>query len=188
MPEEMTYKKLRDLAREEKAQPGLIPLPEDFYSTLQAFLSAKHSEMESDRSVLQMREFENALAIASEIITIRQQKILFKAIRDGGEHGKTEGMTRNEHELYDRFCAVLADARADLERMLSKYSNRRMPQKPGEEEASNSLKRLRFIKEVPAYIGPDNRVFGPYSPGQESELPQSEAAWLVKGKLAEEIQ
>ncbi|MEM4633899.1 MAG: hypothetical protein QW275_01970 [Candidatus Anstonellaceae archaeon] len=186
MVEEITYKRLRDLAREEKAQAGLLALPEDFYSSVQAFLDSKLSEVKSSPSVIQMRELENAVALVKEIASIRQQKILFKAIREGGRHGKTEEMTRNEHALYDRFCAILADSKAELDRMLSKYCALPIPS-THPNASGNSLKKVRFIKEVPAYRGPNNELFGPYLPGQESELPQSEAEWLLKGKLAEEI-
>ncbi|MEK6837679.1 MAG: hypothetical protein AABX69_03430, partial [Nanoarchaeota archaeon] len=61
MADDLTYKRLRDLAREEKAQPSLVKLPQEFYSSIGEFLSSKFSEMESSRSVLQMREFENAV-------------------------------------------------------------------------------------------------------------------------------
>jgi len=195
MAEELTYKRLRDLAREEKAQPSLVAISEEFFPSVESFLSSKFSEMESSRSVLQMREFENAVALIREISTIRQQKILFKAIRSGGAHGKTEEMTRQEHELYDRFCAIIEDARQDLDGVLARYKSKPVhehkdlqpPAAPGEEAVQGgSLKKVRFIKEVPAYKGPNNETFGPYAPGQESELPPSEADWLLKGKLAEE--
>lgn len=194
--EELTYKRLRDLAREEKGQPGLSKLPQEFYDSVEAFLSAKHTEIESSRSVLQMREFENAVAVIREISQIRQQKILFKAIRSGGVHGQTEEMTREEHSLYDRFCAVLEDEQGRLELALGKYAKRKEPSSgegkkgesakiTGEDEAK--VKKVRFVKDVPAYKGPDNQILGPFKPGQEAALPKTEAEWLLAGKLAEAI-
>jgi DNA replication initiation complex subunit (GINS family) len=197
MAEELTYKRLRDLAREEKGAPSLSKLPQDFYESVEGFLASKHGEIETSRSVLQMREFENAVATVKEICSVRQQKILFKAIRSGGVHGQTEEMTHEEHSLYDRFCAVLEDERGRLDTLLSKYGKRKEERNEaakGEEtrgettaaEAIN-IKKVRFVKDVPAYKGPDNQVFGPFKPGQETELPKSEAEWLLAGKLAEAI-
>lgn len=206
MVEELDYKRLRDLAREEKAQPGLASLPPEFYSDVSSFLSSKFSEMESSRSVMQMREFENAVAITREISVIRQQKILFKAIRNSGAHTGTDQMTKSEHELYDRFCAVLEDARSGLETTLLRYESKKSASlaSRGAQDAQNSrqgaakaaseagagssLKKVRFLKEVPAYKGSNNETFGPYKPGEEGQLPQSEADWLTRGKLAESLE
>lgn len=187
MADDLTYKHLRDLAREEKSQPGLVALPDGFYSSVAGFLEAKSGEMEAERSVMRIREFENAVATIREISQIRQQKILFKAIRNGGSHHPGQEMTREEHELYDRFCSVLEDSRQGLESLLSRYSGRK---EEGEKTvqaaaAGSSLKKVRFLKDVPAYRGPNNETFGPYRPGEESSLPQSEADWLLRGKLAE---
>ena len=208
MADELNYKRLRELAREEKAQPALVALQPEFYEEVSVFLASKFSEMESNRSVMQMREFENAVAITREISTIRQQKILFKAIRNSGVHTGTDQMTKNEHELYDRFCAVLEDARSGLETTLLRYDSKKSfprakqpesaqaPQKGPQEAAKaasevgsgSSIKKVRFLKEVPAYKGPNNETFGPYRPGEEGQLPPSEADWLLRGKLAESLE
>ena len=188
MVEELDYKKLRDLEREEKSQPGLARVPPDFYSSIQEFLSSKFSEVEKTKSIMQMREFENALSTIKEIIAMRQQKILFRAIRSRGVHGEVAEMTQEEHSLYDRFCALLLDEQSRINSVLLQFEGKK---KEAKEEASqsggkeNSFKRVRFIKEVPAYKGPNNEVFGPFKPGEVSALPSSEAEWLLKGKLAE---
>jgi DNA replication initiation complex subunit (GINS family) len=195
MSDELTYKRLRDLAREEKVQPGLVRLPPEFYASIEEFLSSKFSDMESTRSVLQMREFENAVGTIKEISSIRQQKILFKAIRSGGAHGETTEMTREEHELYDRFCSVLIDEQQKMSAMLSRFESRKAKtsgaqEKRGETGAqpSDNFKKVRFIKDVPAYKGVNNETFGPFKPGEESALPMTEAEWLLRGKLAENIE
>lgn len=196
MADELTYKRLRDLAREEKAQPALVRLPQEFYASISEFLSSKFSDMESSRSVLQMREFENAVGTIKEISSIRQQKILFRAIRNGGSHGETIDMTREEHELYDRFCAVLTDEQQKMQAMLSRFESRKSASEAEKKEgiseakAANAdiFKKVRFIKDVPAYKGENNETFGPYKPGEESALPMSEADWLLRGKLAERIE
>ncbi len=120
------------------------------------------------------------------------QKILFKAIRSGGVHGETTEMTKEEHSLYDRFCSVLEDEKNRLDAMLERYEKRR-PQKHEETRVSEApagdsgIKKVRFVKEVPAYRGINKETFGPFSPGQETQLPKNEAEWLLKEKLVESI-
>ena len=191
---ELDYKKLRDLVREEKSQPGLVRLPDDFYPSVSAFLDSRFSEMESSRSVMQMREFENATAAIREISLIRQQKILFRAIRNGGVHGKVEELTREEHELYDRFSAIVEEEHGRLDSLLQRFESKKAQsaaprpsarQPEAELAQSITLKKVRFTKDVPAYRGANNETFGPYRTGEEGNLPQTEAEWLLKGKLAE---
>ncbi len=187
MPD-LDYKKLRDLAREERSSPGLVRLPEDFHASVENFLTSKFSEMESSRSVMQMREFENATAIIRELSSIRQQKILFKAIRNGGVHGSTGEMTREEHGLYDRFCSVIEEEKGRLDALLSRFESKKTAsQATAQPEAAQGvmLKKVRFTKDVLAFRGQNNETFGPYKTGEEGALPATEAEWLLRGKLAE---
>ena len=189
----MSYKRLRDMAREEKSNPALSRIPDDFYPSIEAFLSSKFSEMESNRSVLQMREFENATAVIREIAQIRQQKILFKAIRSRGEHGKTDGMTREEHGIYDRFCGILEEENGKLSSVLARFESKKQAAAPPEKTVAaetgekGKFKRLRFIRDIQAYVGMDRQTIGPFKPGEEGTLPDEEAKLLLKEKMAEEI-
>jgi DNA replication initiation complex subunit (GINS family) len=193
---ELTYKNLRDFAREEKAQPGLGKLPEDFYPSVQSFLSSKFSEMEESRSVLQMREFENAAATIRELVLIRQQKLLFRAIRSGGEETKMEEMTREEYETYDRFRGIVQEENMKLNSLLSRFETARKSARAVPAEATvilennkqSSVKRVRFVCEVQEYIGMNRERLGPFKAGQESELPENEAEILLRQKMAEAIQ
>jgi DNA replication initiation complex subunit (GINS family) len=190
---ELTYKNLRDFAREEKAQPGLGKLPEDFYPSTQAFLSSKFSEMEDGGSVLQMREFENAVATIRELVLIRQQKLLFRAIRSKGEEAKVEEMTREEYGVYDRFRAIVSEENGKLDLMLSRFESGKKGHGGGKapsekQEAPPHLTRVRFTKEVQEYIGANRERFGPFKAGQESEVPEQEAEVLLRQKMAEAIQ
>jgi DNA replication initiation complex subunit (GINS family) len=193
---ELTYKNLRDYAREEKAQPGLGKLQEDFYPSVQAFLSSKFSEMEESRSVLQMREFENAAATIRELVLIRQQKLLFRAIRSGGEETKMDGMTREEYEVYDRFRGIVSEENMKLNSLLSRFEASKKSRQPGQSEAmvdnvdakKSSVKRVRFVCEVQEYIGMNRERMNPFKAGQESELPENEAEILLRQKMAEAIQ
>jgi DNA replication initiation complex subunit (GINS family) len=206
--EELSYKKLRDMLREEKTNPALIRLPEDYYPSVAEFLSKSFSSMEASRSVMQMREFENATAIIREHALIRRQKILFKALRSGGAHGKTDEMTREEHETYDRFCGIVQEEDSRLGRMLSRFESRKKAadgestsvtqEEPKGENiplahihaipVQTALTKVRFIKEMAAYIGANKERLGPFRAGEEGLLPKGEAELLLKEKAAELLQ
>ncbi|MEM4348732.1 MAG: hypothetical protein QXN37_04150 [Candidatus Anstonellaceae archaeon] len=181
--EEITYKNLRDLVREEKSQPGLCNLPQDFYESIKDFLANKYKELQTQRSIMQMKEFENSIATIKEIAAIRRQKILFEALRTGGAHTSKESMTKEEHELYDRFCDIISQENERMEAILSGFEKGHAAAQ--EAAAASKLKKVRFTKDVPAYMGAGSKIFGPFKGGEEGLLPPEEAELLVKGKLAE---
>jgi len=185
---DLTYKNLRDFAREEKAQPGLGKLPGDFYPSVQSFLSSKFAEMEGSRSVLQMREFENAAATIREIVLIRQQKLLFRAIRSGGEETKMEEMTREEYDVYDRFRAIVSEENQKLNSMLSRFESKKSPAREEKQAEKQNVRRVRFTHEVQEYVGMNRERFGPFKAGEESDMPEQEAEILLRQKMAETIQ
>ncbi|MEM4554454.1 MAG: hypothetical protein QXT25_01220 [Candidatus Anstonellaceae archaeon] len=181
--EEINYKNLRDLVREEKSQPGLCNLPPDFYDSIKQFLANKYSELQTHRSIMQMKEFENSIATIKEIAAIRRQKILFEALRSSGAHISKENMTKEEHELYDRFCDIISHENERIEALLSGFE--KGYEAAQQSAATSKLKKVRFTKDVPAYMGAGSKIIGPFKGGEEGLLPPEEAELLVKGKLAE---
>ena len=47
-----------------------------------------------------------------------------------------------------------------------------------------SQKKVRILKDIPAYRGADNSTYGPFTTGQETELPPTEAEWMMNGQMA----
>lgn len=47
--------------------------------------------------------------------------------------------------------------------------------------------KVKMLKDIPAYNGADDLLFGPFKAGEERMVPESEARWLVTGKLAESL-
>jgi len=46
---------------------------------------------------------------------------------------------------------------------------------------------IKFIRDLVAYKGLDDSIFGPFKSGEVASLPEEEAVWLVKEKLAERV-
>jgi DNA replication initiation complex subunit (GINS family) len=183
--EELNYKKLRDLLYEEKSSGALVALPEDFYSRLEDFMSRKRLELDKSHSLIEIREFENIVKTVREVHAQREQKILFRALRSEGRHDTT-GLTREEHELFDSISHELGESRGRFEGMMDLSKPAKKAPQP-EEEASETFKKVRILKDVPAYRGADEATYGPFKLGQEQALPMEEADWLVKSRLAESL-
>jgi DNA replication initiation complex subunit (GINS family) len=209
--EEVSYKRLRDLLREEKSSPALARLEQEFYPSVEKFLSESFSKVESSPSVLKLREFENATATIREMSLLRQQKILFRALRGRGASSPPEEMTREEYATYDRFCAIILEENSRLEGLLARFERHEARAKakeeartlgslpdanggaplekaPQAEPSRNTIKKVRFLKDLSAYVGANKETVGPFKSGDEGALPSEEADWLLKQKIAEMAQ
>lgn len=186
--EEMSYKRLRELQRQEKEGAALVALPREFYSSLCEFLNQKRGAMDGAGD-LERREYDNMIRIIREINSLRKQKIVFRAVRTGSRH-ETEGMTAEEHALYDRFCGLLSEDAQWFEKVCEgKVAGAAAHGEStgiGEGNGGNGamIKKVRLLKDVQAYRGLDNATYGPFKPGDEASLPAVEADFLVKSRFA----
>jgi DNA replication initiation complex subunit (GINS family) len=150
--------------------------------------------VEESPSALQLREFENATATIREIALLRQQKILFRALRNPSS-SPTEGeLAREEYQTFDRFCAIIGEERGRLDALLARFEHRGLRRQERSAGAGSApaegakVKKVRFLKEVQAYIGANHETFGPFKPGEEGKLPSEEADLLLKQRMAEIVE
>ncbi len=185
MPEELSYRKLCDLFRDEKASNGICKLPGDFEKGAAEYLS--HLEEGAKESHDAARERENSSRMLRQILRLRRQKVVFRALAGTAEH-HAEGMTDEEHALYDRVGALVADEETRAEKLgLERISQkaRKKEEEQAEQAIGDAFKKLRILKEIPSYHGADGKEWGPYKIGEEVSLPPSEADWMTRGRLAE---
>jgi len=176
--EELDYKKLRNIQRDERDGTALTPLPDDFYTKMEKFIRAKKDEIRKSNSLSDIKELENIAKTLRGIRELREQKIVFKALKS--EKRDVEGMTKDERRAYEKVAEVLADSRARVDDILQDAE-------PDETTEGKPFRKIRALKEVPAYKGTDAVTYGPFKLGDEMLLPEHEAEWLVKEKLAEVV-
>jgi DNA replication initiation complex subunit (GINS family) len=184
-----------------------MKMPEDFEQSASMLISKMGEDSGKAPGAEPKREFENAQRLLSMLLRIRRQKVVFRALNEGQKH-ETVGMTVADHALFDRICGLVEEE--DL-RVAKIVGGGKTPPEEGARhrhnedirpiaaaaanageittatEASNTLKRLRIIKEVKAYRSADGSTVGPFKIGDEVPLAAMEATLLVRGRLAEEI-
>ncbi|MBM3228877.1 DNA replication complex GINS family protein [Candidatus Parvarchaeota archaeon] len=179
---ELTYSELRRLQQEEKATAAIVALEHDFYDKVGLMLLQKKEMLAKSHSIMEIREYENTRKIVKDIYSMRQQKILFKALRSNS-HQDAAGMTVEEHELFDRIVGILDEGKKRFEAEVDEETT--IVSEEGAAGGHSGFKKIRFLKEVPAFRGLDNNIYGPYKPGDETAVPESESSGLVKGKYAQ---
>jgi DNA replication initiation complex subunit (GINS family) len=167
----LSYAVLRDIQKKESESAAIVRLEPSFYSEAARLLSEKKSAARESGSILSIKEYENIRKIVAAIQMRREEKIVLMAVR--GERD-SPGLTAEESQLLKDLSEKVAECRSRVSGIWN----------GGEEEAAKARK-VRILKDIEPYTGLDKAVYGPFRSGEERLLPQAEADWLLKARLAE---
>jgi DNA replication initiation complex subunit (GINS family) len=166
----LSYSVLRDIQKKEVDSAAIAQLEPDFYSKVSEFLDTLKKKAMESGSLLSIKEYENIKKIVATIQSRREEKIVLMAVR-----GEKEAAGLSDEE-----AALLADLAKRITECRDKVCGIWMSAKNESEE-----KKVRILKDIEAYTGVDKNVYGPYKSGDEPTLPQTEAQWLLKSRMAE---
>lgn len=192
----ITYDTLFDILRREKDKKEIQKLDENFFANVAAYFSDKksildkiddYSEEEADRIKTQIQ---NAKRIVREIYNAREKKIVEKAIikaRTKSDIITTENMLDEEKELFNNLVDVLSKERENVLNKIIKGS--KIPKK---EKAKQEVKKkgvlVRFLVQIPEFVGMDGENYGPFNPDEIALLPEKIANILINTDKAEAIE
>lgn len=172
MAEPISFELIRKIQREEQRVPKLTKLPEDFYSSLSAYLDQKRKLKEDRRTALEMKNIELLL---EDIFNRRERKILNFAIIAGRTGIPPENLSEEEREFFDKILASIKERRnGNLRKMLGEKK---------EEFAS----LIVFKEEVPEFVALDEKSYGPFQKGDIAKLPEENMKLLIEKGVAEEF-
>lgn len=173
MEETITFELIRKIQREEQRVPKLTKLPENFYSSLSAYLEQKRSLIKEDRKTA--LEIKNIERLIEDIFNRRERKILNSAILAARTNLPPENLTDEEKEFFDKIVTWIKERRNnDLKRMMS-----------GEKEELASL--IVFKENTPEFVGIDEKTYGPFKKGDIARLPEENMKVLIERGIAEEF-
>ena len=165
----LSYDEIRRIHRLEKNSSQLVKVEPEFYTELHAFLvTEKQSYLKSLKnfSVSNSRDFTNLKRMVEEIFSMREKKILNKALvaartEDYGE----ENLAMPETKMFRKSLNILKDYR----KMLAEMFDAEMQGDKSSKDLNNLS--VRILSDIPAFIGSDMKEYGPYSKGDVIELP-----------------
>ncbi len=178
---ELDYDKLRQIYRLEKNTSRLVDIDEDFYDSLTLFIQGekkKYLASLKEFSPAKARTFANVKKIVEEIFSLREKKLLMRALLASrtGEESK-ERLAAQEKKTFKELLAVLNKHRDSLLQAFEPGKGKLDELKP---------KDLKIIKEVPVFVGPDMKEYGPFAVDEAVSVPSKVADLLVTRKLAKE--
>ncbi len=179
------YDTLYSVWLKEKESVELQKLPRDFYVKLTEYVGKIRQEsrmldQKSAKAILISQELTNVKRLMEELTTMRFDKIVKGLI--SAKPLKRDEMTFEEERILIELDPVLESFQSFLKESL------RGKGKKVEAETRQAKKLVRFLQEVPAIVGADLKVYGPFSVEDVATLPVENARVLIKHSIAIEIE
>jgi len=182
----LDYDELRKIYRLEKNSSSLAEVDDDFFDSLKTFFEKEKKEYLhslQDLSSSKAKSFSNLKKIVGEIFSVREKKLLNKALvasRTGElEAGK---MSAQETETLKMLLQVLNKHQRFLDEILSLQRKTSAPKIKSIGKIS-----LKVLQNVPAFMGADMKEYGPFDKDKVVSVPEKIGGLLVSRKLAEHV-
>lgn len=202
----ITYEIFSRVERNEKKNPRLEELPEDFYPISLEWLRKKRK--------VDRQEYENAKRLIKKIFERRERKIIIMAMHAARGEVLTKNLLPEEKEVFDEIVRVLKrfnrglkekidesgrhkpgeTHRADTpgkSRASEKAEGPKMPTKPEGTKTQSTWSDyplVRSLEDIPRFIGTDEKPYGPVKRGDIINLPKKIVDFLEDKKKVEKIE
>jgi DNA replication initiation complex subunit (GINS family) len=208
----LSFEQLFDLLRQEREQGELVALREDFYVDVVAYLKSKQKLLDTAGNDVFSPEVDSLKKqlfslrrVLKEIYDRREQKILHlasNAAKTSSDFVDLAALTPEEKECYKESFSLLKKYRRqlllDIFSMKAPALSAQIEAKKVKDEAfdkrvdeitdrfdDKASIKVKFLRDVPKFLGKDSSAFGPFTQGDEKELPQNIAQILIKKGHAE---
>jgi DNA replication factor GINS len=178
------YEELYEIWRNELKKAELEDLPRDFYAKVADYLKRLKEETrmmdkKAMRTKLLFIEEQNVKRMIREIIQARRKKIIGKTIT-GGKISPSF-LSGEEQNIYGKVLQFSEN----FQEFMKQFLEGRKPTTTS--EYASKMVVLKFLKDVPAIVGQDMKVYGPFKVEDVASLPSENAKILIRQGLAERI-
>ncbi len=172
------FRVIYELWHKEQTSPAIQKIQDSFYSDSVAYIHGLKEELEAPgsevlRKQILSEELAQAELILEELHKLRLEKISRAAV--GITPLRREDLSKEELHLYD----ALREKVEDYWRQI---------QKPPEPPETGRKILVRFLQEVPEFVGVDLNSYGPFRAEDVSAIPIENATQLIKKNYAMEIE
>jgi DNA replication factor GINS len=180
------YNMLYDAWLKEKENAELQRLPKDFYVNLAEYMGRIRQEgrmldQKSAKARLVSRELSNTKRLMEELAKLRFKKIV--ELTTSSIPVEKEALTDEE----ERILLGMKPSVEGFQSFLKEFLRGKIARIEERTEQSRRV-LLRFLKEIPAIVGADLKVYGPFQAEDVATLPAENAKVLVKQGVAMEIE
>ena len=195
----VTYDSIFEILVREKSKEELQNLSPEFFKDLVAYVAEKRkaacneatdtfSLEEKERAAKQLQ---NIKRMMTELYERREKKIMNMSMirsRTGADIIDTAPLMAEEKMLFDAVVAQLDYYRNSILFKLLNAQTTSLDEKPKEPvEIQKDTKLVRFLHDVPKFVGKELEVYGPFVEEDMANLPSEVADILIQKSRAEEV-
>lgn len=175
MPEEtITFELIRKIQLDEQKLPTLTRLPTNFFNAVSNYLDQKKKiDVGDDRKgTLEIRNIER---LVEDIFNRRERKMINAAIIAARSGLPPENLCEEERPFYNSVVSLIKNRRIDLlKNLLTGKAEEIMP-------------TVVFKEDTPAFLGIDEKTYGPFKKGDTAILPPDNMKILLERGIVEEV-
>jgi len=180
------YHEIYECWKKEKEHFELTKLPDNFYHEIAEYLKKIREEMrmidqKTLKASLLKKEMENVKCIIRELTRLRYKKLAKKLVK--GEKLSSDYLTTEEEKIIKN-VSNFAQA---YQSFVSNLIQRQIVNLQQESKQKQKNVVLRFLEDVPAIVGLDLKIYGPFKAEDVASLPVENAEMLVKKGLAKRV-
>ena len=181
----ITFSDIYEAMRKEKYSEQLQPLPKKFLSEVSEYFRekkeflSKEDDLFSDMAIKNKKKLENAISSFRDLLRIRKKKILnlsFVASEVGISKKDFENLLGFEKDLFEEVVKSLEKAEKNMGSDME-----------GGQKDEGEHKLVRFLEDVPEFLGFDGSEIGPFDKGEVANLESEVIDILEKDKKVEVI-
>ena len=166
----LTREAIRKVVADEKAGKKLSRLPEDFFEQVKAYIDLKERAGKTKEDVWELAD---AKRLLSELLEKREEKIASLAVHSVRAGISPGSLTKEEQKLFDQMVSVLKSFQKSKQSILEG--------KPEKRDA------VAVLKDIPEFVGPDMKTYGPFKEGDVVTLPKESAGLLIEAGSARKL-
>jgi len=196
----LTYEKIRDIQRRERAVTTIQALPKNFFKDFQDYIKRK-------KKIGKKEDVENANIILEDLFERRERKIVNAALEYVRAGVEPENLVPREKQLFERLVDLLKSFRRGkeslfLEKKTEEKEEKEKTEKRKEEAVEEKEKPkskqpkkkiinrdmilVKIKEDLPEFVGPDLTIYS-LRKKEITNLPKKIGELLVKKGMAEEI-
>jgi len=181
----LTFSDIYEAMRKEKYSENLQILPKGFLREVSEYFKEKKEflnkddDLFSDIAIKNKKKLDNAISSFRDLLRTRKKKILnlaFVASQTGISKRDFENLLNFEKDLFE-----------ELVKSLERADKNQVADMSGSAKNENKHKLVRFLEEIPEFLGFDGSDVGPFKKGEIANLENEIVDILEKDKKVEVI-
>lgn len=192
MQEEFSIEYIYDVLRKERINTNLQIIDKELFINLSKFIKEQEDIIRNIQDIKdasrQEKQLESIKKVINELYERREAKIIQLALSNIKIESNINitPLLNEEREFYN---TLIEDIKYFRDSILENINKGIIPElKPKEIKTHPiELKTIRFVENLPKFIGTDLNVYGPFEKEYISNLPLDIANYLIKHNKAEEI-